>query len=93
MNFAIKKAVVPAAVTAFIAAIILGTPELFTLVILTAAGFTFAVIVVAVFWRLSPISTWPLWKQRLGVWLIAAGAAAAGCCILLAPVIMRALRQ
>jgi len=89
MKPAIKKAVVPAAVTTFIAATILGTPELITQAILTTAGFVTAMIVAVAFWRLTSVSAWPQWKQRVGVWLVASGSAAVGCFVLLAPAFFR----
>ena len=89
MKFAIKKAVIPAAVMALVAASILGTPEAITLIILSLAGFVSAMVVLVAFWRLAPIASWVRWKQRVATWLIAAGGAAAGCCVMLAPVIFR----
>ena len=89
MNTAIKKALVPAAVMAILAAPIMGTLEVITEVILVGAGFICAVVVLAVFWRLTPVASWAPWKQRAATWLLAAGAPVAGCCITLAPAIFR----
>jgi hypothetical protein len=89
MSTAIKKALVPAAVMAVLAAPIMGTPEVITEFILTGAGFLCAVVVLVAFWRLTPVPTWAPWKQRVATWLIAAGASVVGCCIALAPAIFR----
>jgi hypothetical protein len=89
MITAIKKSFVPAAVMALLVAPILGTPEAITMAILSFAGFTSAMIALVAFWRLSPVSSWARWKQRAATWLIAAGGAAAGSCVMLAPVIFR----
>jgi hypothetical protein len=84
-----KKAVVPAAVMALVAAPVFGTPEAITMIILSLAGFVSAMAVLVAFWRLTPVASWARWKQRAATWLIAAGGAAAGCCVTLAPVIFR----
>ncbi len=89
MNTAIKKSLIPAAVMALVAAPIFGTPEVITEVILWLAGFISAMVVLVAFWRLAPVASWARWKQRVATWLIAAGGAAVGCCVLLAPVIFR----
>lgn len=89
MITAIKKSVIPAAVMALLVAPILGTPEAITMAILSLAGFTSAMIALVAFWRLSPVSSWARWKQRAATWLIAAGGAAAGSCVMLTPVIFR----
>lgn len=89
MKSAIKKAVVPAAVMALVLAPIFGTPEAITMAILSLAGFVSAMVVLVAFWRLTPVASWARWKQRVATWLIAAGGAAAGCCVMLAPVILR----
>ena len=86
---AIKKAVIPAAVMALVAAPIFGTPEAITSIILSLAGFISAMVVVVAFWRLTPVASWARWNQRLATWLVAACGAAAGCCVMLAPVIFR----
>ena len=80
---------VPAVVTSFIAALILGSPEVITLAILTTAGFIPAMVVLAVFFRLAPLALWPPWKQRVAVWLVAALAAVAGCLLALTPALFR----
>lgn len=89
MKHAIKRAIVPAVVTGLIAAVVLGTPELVTLGILTAVGFVSAVVGVLAFWRLASVGSWSPSKQRAGVWLAASVAAPAGCLVILAPVIFR----
>ena len=89
MSTAIKKAIVPAAVMALVAAPIFGTQEAITMVILSVAGFVAAMVALVAFWRLTPAASWARWQQRLATWLIAAGGAAAGCCLMLAPFIFR----
>jgi hypothetical protein len=92
MIMATKKAIVPAGVGAVIAAMVLGTPEIITLVMLGVAGFASALIAVIAFWMLGPVSSWNALKQQLSIWLIATAAAFAGvegCFILLAPVFPR----
>jgi hypothetical protein len=89
MKSAIKKAVVPAAVMALVLAPIFGTPEAITMAILSLAGFISAMVVLVAFWRLTPVPTWACWKQRVATWIIAAGGAAVGCCVMLAPVIFK----
>jgi hypothetical protein len=84
-----KKAAIPAAVMAVVAAPIFGTPEPVTEIILAFAGFVSAMVVLVAFWRLAPVASWVRWKQQLATWLIAAGGAALGCCIMLAPVVFR----
>jgi H+/Cl- antiporter ClcA len=84
-----KRALVPAAVMAIIIAPNFGTPELLTELILAGAGFITALVAMAGFWRLTSITSWARWKQRLATWLAAAGGAAAGCCLLLAPVLFK----
>ena len=89
MKTAVKKALIPAAVMALVVAPIMGTPEAITMILLSLAGFISAMIVLVVFWRLTPVPSWARWKQRVATWLIATGGAAVGCCAMLAPVIFR----
>ena len=89
MKVAMKKAVVPAAVMAVVASTVFGTPEAITEMILSAAGFISAMIILVAFWRLTSVASWVPWKQRLAAWLIAAGGAAAGCCVMLVPLLFR----
>ncbi len=89
MSTAIKKAVVPAAVMALVAAPSLGTPEAITFIILSLAGFISAMVVVVAFWRLTTVASWAGSKQRVSTWLIAAGGAIVGCGITLAPIFFR----
>jgi len=89
MTFPLKRALVPAVVASFIAALILGTPEVITMAILTTAGFVAAMVVLAVFLRFAPLAVLPPWKQRAAIWLIAALAAAGGCLLALTPALLR----
>lgn len=89
MKSEMKKAVVPAAVMAVFAALIFGTPEAITTIILFSAGFISSMVILDAFWRLAPVSSWVWWKQRLATWVIAAGGAAVGCCLMLSPVLLR----
>lgn len=84
-----KRAIIPSAATAFVAAIVLGTPEVITLLLLTFLGFTAAMIVLLVFCRLVPVAGWPLWKQRLGIWSLAAGTSALVCLLPLLIIVLK----
>lgn len=74
---------------AVLAAPFFGTAEAITMMILTTAGFISAMVVLLAFWRLTPVASWARWKQRLAIWLVAAGGAAAGCCVMLTPILFR----
>ena len=89
MGVNVKRALIPAAVMGFVAAIIFGTPELITTAILTCAGFVSAMLVIVVAMRLVPVDSWRPWKQRVGLWLIATGAAAGGCALAISPIFLR----
>ncbi len=84
-----KKIILPALVTAFVAAIVFGTLEVTTLVILTITGFIAAMAILLLFCRIAPVSGWPLWKQRTVIWGIAAGTAAIACFMLFATQLMK----
>jgi hypothetical protein len=84
-----KKAALPAAVTALVAALVIGTPEPITLIVLCLAGFVSAMVVLVAFSRLTPVASWASWKQRTAIWLIAAAGAAAGCFLMISPIFRR----
>ena len=72
-----------------VAASVIGTPEVITTIILSAAGFIAAVVVVVGLWRLTPVGSWSRWKQRVATWLVAAAGAVAGCFVMLAPILFK----
>ena len=74
---------------AVLAAPIFGTPEAITMMILTTAAFISAMVVLLAFWRLTAVASWVWWKQWLAIWLVAAGGAAASCCVMLTPILFR----
>ena len=89
MRFAFRQGSIAAVVMGFLATLFFTQMDVLTDIFTIIQVFVLTIITLAVLARFTLAAAWPSWKQRLLVWFVATGTAAAVC---VEPVVLRYIR-